>query len=97
VVLASVLEKRVGGFLRGLFTSAVLRMLLATAAMAVPVWFLSHALEARLGTRGLRMQIVTGLVPVVLGGLVYIGAALALRIPEAHALWGPLKRRLRRT
>jgi len=96
LVLASVLERRVGGFLRGLFTSAVALMVLATGAMAVPAWLASRALEARLGTHGLARQVATGLGPVALGGLVYVAAALLLRIPEAHALWGPLRRRLRR-
>jgi putative peptidoglycan lipid II flippase len=94
LVLALVLESRVGGFLRGLLTSGVARMIAATLLMAPPAWLAARALEDWIGTQGLLAQLVTGLVPVAAGGLVYAAAALALRIPEATALWSALRRRL---
>ena len=69
VVLALTLETRVGGFLRGLFTSSVARTAAATLVMAAPAWLSARALEGWVGTRGLFAQLVTGLGPVVVGGL----------------------------
>jgi putative peptidoglycan lipid II flippase len=94
VVLAVTLETRMGGFLRGLLTSAVARMVAATALMTAPAWLAARALEGWLGTTGLLAQLATGLGPVVLGGLVYVLAALGLRIPEARDLWAAVRRRL---
>jgi putative peptidoglycan lipid II flippase len=96
LVLLLVLERRLGGVLRGVLTSSVARMVAATAAMAPVLWLSARWLERTAGTQGLLAQAVTGLGPIALGGLTYAGAALALRIPEARALWGGLRRRLRR-
>jgi putative peptidoglycan lipid II flippase len=92
--LALTLESRVGGFLRGLFTSSVARMVAATLAMAGPAWLSARALEGWMGTRGLLAQLVTGLGPVAAGGLVYLAVALLLSIPEARSLWSVVRRRL---
>jgi putative peptidoglycan lipid II flippase len=94
IVLALTLESRVGGFLRGLFTGSVARMVAATLVMAAPAWMAARTLEGWIGTRGLLAQLVTGLGPVAVGALVYVAAALALRIPEATALWSAVRRRL---
>jgi putative peptidoglycan lipid II flippase len=94
VVLAANLERRVGGFLRGLFTGGMLRTALATAVMAPVCWVVARAVTSASGTHGLAAQLLTGLGPVAAGGLVYAAAALALRIPEATALWSALRRRL---
>jgi hypothetical protein len=50
-------------------------------------------LETRFGTRGIVAQLVTGLVPVALGALVYGAAALAFRVPEAERLTRTVLRR----
>jgi putative peptidoglycan lipid II flippase len=94
LVLAMTLQARLSGFLRGLLTGAVARMVAATLLMAAPAALSARALEGWLGTRGLFAQLVTGLGPVAVGGLVYAAAALALRIPEATSLWGAVRRRL---
>lgn len=92
-VLALSLESRLGGFVRGLMTSSLARMLGATAVMALAAWPAARALEGWVGTRGLVAQLVTGLGPVAVGGLVYAGVALLLRVPEARLLMGAVRRR----
>jgi hypothetical protein len=43
-------------------------------------------MERIVGTHGLSAQALTGLLPVVAGAVVYLGAARVLRIPEAGTL-----------
>jgi putative peptidoglycan lipid II flippase len=94
LVLAVMLESRLGRFVRGLLTGGVARMVLAAAAMAPAAWYSARALERWVGTQGLLAHLVTGLGPVAVGGMVYAGVALALRIPEATSLWAAVRRRL---
>jgi hypothetical protein len=49
-------------------------------------------LEAMAGTSGLVAQLTTGLLPVLLGVLAYLGLARAFRLPEASALFDLLRR-----
>lgn len=93
-ILLLVLEKRLGG----IWERSVVRSLAKTAAAALlmaPVTSVSAAwLEGWVGAQGLAAQLVTGLGPVLAGGLAYGLAALALRSPEARALAsGVLRRR----
>lgn len=92
-LLAAVFERRVGGLGRQGLAGALTRMALASLAMAVCAWPACHGLERWLGTRGLVAQLATGLGPVLLGCLVYLGVARWWRIPEAAALLRVLARR----
>jgi putative peptidoglycan lipid II flippase len=92
-LLAAMFERRVGGLLDRPFLGAIARMVAAAAVMAPAAVWTASALEAAVGTRGLRAQLVTGLVPVMVGVVVYGLAALALRIPEAGRLVGALRPR----
>jgi putative peptidoglycan lipid II flippase len=91
-VLVGVFQSRVGGILRALFSSAMARMVLSAAIMAPTAWYIAHVLEEWFGTRGLRAQLLTGLVPVTLGGAVYLALTALLRVPEAGQLLGLLRR-----
>jgi putative peptidoglycan lipid II flippase len=91
-VLIAVFESRVGGILRELSSSAIARMVLAAAVMAPSAWYGAQVLEGWFGTRGLRAQLLTGLVPVVMGGAVYFALTGLLRVPEAAQLLGLLRR-----
>jgi putative peptidoglycan lipid II flippase len=91
-VLVGVFQSRLGGLGRELLSTAILRMLLATAAMAPTAWYAARALEGWVGTQGLHAQLVTGLVPVALGGLVYFVLTALFRVPEASQLLGLLRR-----
>jgi putative peptidoglycan lipid II flippase len=98
-VLIAVFQSRIGGIVLELFSSAIARMVLAAAAMAPMAWYTARILEEWVGTRGLHAQLLTGLVPVVLGGGFYLGLTALLRVPEASellALLGHLRGRLRR-
>jgi putative peptidoglycan lipid II flippase len=91
-VLIAAFQWRVGGLVRELFSTGVARMVAAAALMAPAAWYAARAMEAWFGTRGLTAQILTGLVPVILGGVVYLGLSALLRVPEAGQLLGLLRR-----
>jgi peptidoglycan biosynthesis protein MviN/MurJ (putative lipid II flippase) len=95
-VLIAVFQSRVGGIVRELFSSAIARMVLAAAVMAPTAWYAARVLEEWVGTRGLRAQLLTGLVPVALGGAVYLALTALLRVAEAAELLGLLGRLLGR-
>ncbi len=95
-VLLAAFERRVGGlFGRGLFRG-IARMLPAAVVMGAVAWGVAALLEQRLGTRGSLAQLATGLVPVGLGVAAYGLLTRALGVDEAEALWGLVRRRLRR-
>ena len=87
-VLIAVFQSRVGGIVRELFSSTLARMVLAAAVMAPAAWYAARLLEEWFGTRGLRAQLVTGLIPVALGGAIYVGLTALLRVAEAAELLG---------
>jgi putative peptidoglycan lipid II flippase len=94
-LLGVVFERRVGGlFGHGLFRP-IARMALAAAAMGALAWLSAAGLELLFGTRGLRAQLVTGLVPVALGALAYLLLTRAMRVGEAQVLWHVARDRLR--
>jgi peptidoglycan biosynthesis protein MviN/MurJ (putative lipid II flippase) len=92
-VLVGVFEARQGGLVRRVATSSVARTLVAALAMSAASWAAAQGLTSAFGTRGLAAKLVVGLVPVVLGVAVYLGASLVLRIPEARELLVSLRRR----
>jgi putative peptidoglycan lipid II flippase len=71
----------------------LLRVLGASAVLAVVAWGTARGLGAVLHGRGLGNQLILGLVPVAAGGLAYLAAAKALRITELDELLGALRRR----
>ena len=92
VVLLAAFERRVGlrgGGMRG----ALAKMAVAAAVMGPAAWATAHGLERVVGTHGLGAQALTGLVPVVAGMVVYLGAARLLRVPEAAMLAGLIRTR----
>ena len=91
-VLIAVFESRLGGLVRALFSWAMARMVLAAAVMAPAALYVARMLEGWLGTHGLRAQLVTGLLPVVFGGIVYLALTGLLRVPEAGQLLGLIER-----
>jgi peptidoglycan biosynthesis protein MviN/MurJ (putative lipid II flippase) len=95
-VLLAVFERRVGGLGGRGWPMRLLRILGATAVMAVVSWLLAQRLEAWLGSQGLLAHLATGLLPVVVGVLVYGLAAYGLKVPEAGAVLGLLKGASRR-
>jgi putative peptidoglycan lipid II flippase len=92
-VLVTAFEARVGGLVRELFSPAMARMVLAAALMAPAAWYLARSLEGWVGTHGLRAQLLTGLIPVISGGAVYLALSGLLRVPEAGLLVGLLRGR----
>jgi len=92
-LLVGVFERRVSGLLgRGLFRG-IGRMAVAAAVMAPLVRGAATGIERLFGTRGLPAQLLTGLLPVLLGIAVYAALTRALRLPEVAALQSLLRRR----
>jgi putative peptidoglycan lipid II flippase len=71
----------------------LLRVLAASAVLAAVAWGTARGLSPLLAPRGFGRQLALGLLPVAAGGLAYLGAAKALRIPELEELLGVLRRR----
>ncbi len=98
LILVGVLHRRLrrdgAGPLVGLpMVGAFARMALAASAMA-PVCLLSlWFLESRMGTEGLLARLLTGLVPIGLGGAVYFGMAALLRLHEMGSVVAAVRRR----
>jgi putative peptidoglycan lipid II flippase len=95
VILAALFERRVGGLVSRPFLWGVARMIVASGVMAAVVLLLARALEARVGASGLLAHAVVALGPVMLGGLLYLVAARAARVPEIDELIDMLRRRRR--
>jgi putative peptidoglycan lipid II flippase len=93
LILIAAFERRVGGLMRGLWTAGMAKTLLATLLMAPAAWLAARWLERSWGTAGLLAQLVVGLGPVAVGGLVYMVVARLLAVPEADAIWGLLRRK----
>jgi peptidoglycan biosynthesis protein MviN/MurJ (putative lipid II flippase) len=93
LVLLATFQSSVGGLRGQRLGRRVARMVAAAAVMGPAAWGACLLLERAVGTRGLVAQAITGLAPVALGAVLYLGAALLLRIPEARTLWAILRRR----
>ena len=75
----------------GPVVDAAARITLASAALAGVSWLIWDALDSALG-RGTGAQIVALGTALAAGGLVYLGAILALRVPEARQLLAVARR-----
>jgi putative peptidoglycan lipid II flippase len=93
LVLVGVFESRQKGLLRQIATGSVARMVLAALVMSAACVAAARLLASAVGTRGIAANLVVGLVPVVLGGVLYVGVCVALRIPEARELLAVLRRK----
>lgn len=76
--------------------SAFGRISVASAAMTVVCYFTYHALHARLDARGFSAKAIECFVPILLGGVVFVGAAKILRVSEVDKLFAALRRKLKR-
>jgi putative peptidoglycan lipid II flippase len=95
-MLVGVFQARVGGLATRSVAGRLARMIAASAVMAPLVWGSARLLEREFGTHGLVAQLVTGLGPVAVGAVAYLGVCALLRLPEVQALVKPILRRLGR-
>jgi putative peptidoglycan lipid II flippase len=95
-VLGCVFSRRVGSLFRGGLAGSLARAAAASAVMAAAAWGTARVLEARLGVTGLRAQGLSGLLPVALGVVVYLGCAALLRAPELGSLVAGVRARFGR-
>jgi putative peptidoglycan lipid II flippase len=96
LVLMTVFQRWMGGLMTRELGWAFLKMVVASVLMGVAAVFSLRAAESFFGYHGLVAQLLTGLVPVAVGGLVYAVAAHVLHIEEARTIAGALGRRFRR-
>jgi putative peptidoglycan lipid II flippase len=87
----AVLRRPLGGIELPKLLDAAARIALASAALAGVSWLVWELLDSALG-RGLGAQIVSLGTALAAGGLVYLGAVLALRVPEARQLLAVARR-----
>jgi putative peptidoglycan lipid II flippase len=71
----------------------LLRVLAASAVLAVVAWGSAAGLGASLPPGGIWRQAVIGLVPVALGALAYFGVAQALGVEELGEVMAALRRK----
>jgi putative peptidoglycan lipid II flippase len=90
VVLLVLLRRRLGRIELGAAVSSLVRVVAASALLAAVAFALWWALDDALG-RSTWAQVVSLGVALVAGGLVYLGACLALRVGEVAALRGRLR------
>ena len=95
VVLVWLLERRIGPVGFGTIFSSLLRVIAVSAVMGVAVWavdfLLSHAIGETLG--GNAARVATGL---VVGGLVFLGVARLVKMPELAEITDMLRAVLKR-
>ena len=80
-----VLRRRLSGMELVKLASAGGRIVIASILLAAVSWGIWHLLDGALGT-GLVAQIISVGLALGLGGVVYVGAVLAMRVPEAQQL-----------
>jgi putative peptidoglycan lipid II flippase len=96
VAQALVLRRSLQGRLEAATTlAAIARMLVAAAALGGVAWVTWMGLDEILG-RSLPAQLVSVGTGIAAGGLVYAGAVLLLRVPEARRIERMVEARLRR-
>jgi putative peptidoglycan lipid II flippase len=83
-VLIVAFQRTVGGFVTRGLLGGVARIGLAAAAMAAAIWPLARWI-ATLAPQNSFGRAINALVPVVVGAIVYFGAATILRVPEVKS------------
>jgi putative peptidoglycan lipid II flippase len=91
-----VLRRDLGGIEGRATASAVVRMLLAGAALAGSSWLVWHALDSALG-RSLVSQIISLGAGIAVGLAVYAAGVLLMKVPEAGQIRRLVQGRLRRS
>ena len=94
--LALMMRKRIGRIDGKAIISAFLRIAAASAVMSVVCYFSYHFLINQLGIGTFINKIIEALVPIVLGGIVFVLMAKILRVSEVDKLYGSLQRKFGR-
>ncbi|HSM92420.1 MAG TPA: murein biosynthesis integral membrane protein MurJ [Anaeromyxobacteraceae bacterium] len=94
-VLALAWRRRHGALSDAGLVRHLARVLVASSVLALVAWGTAKGLAPLLPPRGLPRQLALALLPVATGGLAYLAAAKALRIPELDELAAALRRRRR--
>lgn len=70
-----------------------MRITAVGALMGASVWGMSEAIEGMVTPSGLAQQVLVLVVPVVIGGAVYLGLANLFRVPEFGGVWNLVRGR----
>lgn len=76
--------------------SSLVRIIVASAAMSAAAYTAYYLLTNYFGNKALSVRLMEALVPIALGGVVFILAAKLLRIRELEQMYGALTRKLAR-
>jgi putative peptidoglycan lipid II flippase len=94
-VLIAVFQARTGGLTTRALGWSLAKMIAAAGLMGGAAVLALQATETYFGHDGLVANLVTGLVPVAVGGIVYAVATHLMHVEEARTIGGELLRRLR--
>jgi putative peptidoglycan lipid II flippase len=94
-VLIAVFQTRTGGLTTRALGWSLVKMIAAAGLMGGAALLALQATETYFGHDGLVANLVTGLVPVAVGGIIYAVATHLMHVEEARTIGGGLLRRLR--
>ena len=94
-VLAVTWRLHHGGLGRAGIYRQLLRVLAATAVLALVAWAALRGLAAAAPPAGLSRQLALALGPIAAAGVAYLAAARVLRVPELDEIWKAVARRRR--
>lgn len=94
--LALMMRKRIGRIDGKAIIAAFVKIAFASAAMSVVCYFSYHFLLNRFGIDNFTYKIIEALVPIVLGGIVFVLMAKILHISEINRLYNSFARKLGR-
>ncbi len=94
--LALMMRKRIGRIDGKAIIAAFIKIAFASAIMSVVCYFSYHFLFNRLGIDSFTYKIIEALVPIVLGGIVFVLMAKILHISEINQLYNSFARKLGR-
>jgi len=96
LVLYFLMYRQLGGLESGRMLVLLAKSLCAGSALAVVCFLSTHWLLANWSTQSFAPKAAALLVTMIVGGLVFTGCGILLRIEELHEVMATVKRRLRR-
>jgi putative peptidoglycan lipid II flippase len=76
--------------------SSFVRIVIASAAMSAVAYFSYHFLTNYFGDKAFSVRLIEAFVPILLGGITFLVAAMLLRISELETIFRSVSAKLRR-
>jgi putative peptidoglycan lipid II flippase len=90
------LHRKLGGLGHQQFFRTVLKVVMATALMGVVTWLVARGLADVMNIQGTRERFILVAVPSLIGGLLYLAVASAMRVQEITLFFQAIGRKFRR-